>query len=75
MTETSIFLFFIIMILFFLAHRRGEDKYKGFSKGAKMLWEQLPLLILAFFAAGFLQTAVPSEIIQNFLGEEAGFRA
>ncbi len=70
-----LFLFAMTVVLLTVAYRRGgETHIQGLKTGAKMLKNTLPLLILAFILAGFIQVAVPPEMIKSWLGEEAGWK-
>jgi len=70
-----LFLFAMTVVLLIVAYRRdGETHIQGLKTGAKMLKNMFPLLILAFILAGFIQVAVPPEMIKSWLGEEAGWK-
>jgi len=47
----------------------------GAKSGFKMLGFILPRLIPALILAGLMQVLVPAEIVQRYLGREAGLRA
>jgi len=58
-----------------LAYKRGDGSHiKGFEISKKTLINMWPLLIIAFLMAGFIEVAVPPELIRSWLGQEAGLR-
>lgn len=62
-------------VLFFLGRRRGDGSHLlGIKTGLSMLVRLLPLLFCAFLLAGLLQVTLPPEVIQSWLGDEAGWR-
>ncbi|GAW92346.1 permease [Calderihabitans maritimus] len=65
----------IALSLFLIGYRRGDGSHiKGLRMGWNMFKGLLPLLLLAFTAAGLLQVAIPPELIRSWLGEEAGWK-
>jgi len=72
---TVLILTALALALFFVALKRRDDSHKeGVIIGAKLFYNYLPLLLLAFLAAGLLQVALPAGVVRNWLGAEAGFR-
>ncbi|WP_366923497.1 permease [Metallumcola ferriviriculae] len=64
----------LAVVLFAMAYRRKDGSHiKAVNIGGKMLINLLPLLLVAFVVAGMLQVALPPELIQSWLGEEAGY--
>lgn len=62
-------------VLLVLAWRKGDRSHlQGIERGAKLLWNMLPLLLLAFLLGGLIQEAIPPELIRNWLGQESGLR-
>lgn len=59
--------------LIVLAHFEGL-LWQGFKATAKMFYQVIPLLVLSFVVAGFIQVLLPREIVIKFLGKEAGFK-
>lgn len=47
---------------------------KSLNTGYRMLVGLIPLLLLAFLAAGFLEVAVPPDLIRGWVGESSGIR-
>ena len=75
MLTTVLILIALSLALFFIALKRQDGSHKeGVVIGARLLYNYLPLLLLAFLAAGLLQVALPAEVVRNWLGAEAGFR-
>lgn len=61
--------------LFFIARREGQGGHIcGLKKGMRMFYRLAPLLVLAFLLAGFIQVAVPPELIQEWIGSKSGFK-
>lgn len=57
------------------AYKKGDGSHiKGFKMAQKTLLNMWPLLILAFLMAGFIQVAIPAELIKNWLGAQAGLK-
>jgi len=59
--------------LMILAHIRGL-LWQGVKASSAMLYQVLPLLILSFVVAGFIQVLLPREMVMKFLGKESGFK-
>lgn len=75
MLTTILILVFLALVFFILALRRQDDSHKrGIIIGAKLFTSFLPLLVLAFLAAGLLQVALPATLVENWLGAGAGWR-
>ena len=75
MTSTILILAALAFALFLVALRRRDGSHKkGIIIGAGLLWSYLPLLFLAFLAAGLIQVVLPAEMVQNWLGAESGWR-
>ncbi|MBO8168678.1 MAG: permease [Thermoanaerobacteraceae bacterium] len=75
MTVALGILIVMALILFIIAYRRRDGSHlKAVDTGRKMLVNLLPLLLFAFVVSGMLQVAVPAQLIQNWLGEGAGFK-
>ena len=75
MITTILILAALALALFIVAFRRKDGSHKkGLVSGAKLFYSYLPLLLLAFLAAGLLQVALPPELVSGWLGAEAGWR-
>ncbi len=63
------------IILFYAAYRRKDGTHiKGLKTAKQMFLNVLPLLILAFFIAGLIETTIPAQTITAWLGDEAGWK-
>ncbi|UMZ74660.1 permease [Natranaerofaba carboxydovora] len=75
MLDAFIILTLMGVTLLIIAYRRGDNSHiKGFIEGKNMFKNVLPLLLLAFTIAGFIETLIPAETISTWLGEEAGWK-
>ena len=63
----------LAVVLVFLAYRQGVH-VQGFKVSWNMLWQIMPLLVLAFVVAGMAQALIPQEVISRWVGVESGFR-
>ena len=61
------------VVLLFLAYRQ-KRLAEGFREAGKMFLGVLPLLVCAFILVGFIELLIPKELLQAWLGEEAGWR-
>jgi len=63
------------LVLFLVAHRRGDGTHRrGLITARTMFRNVLPMLVLAFTIAGLLRTVIPTEFISAWLGDEAGWK-
>ena len=61
--------------LYIIAYKRKDGSHRrGLRAGKKMLINLAPLLILAFLLAGFIQVAIPPELIHTWIGTKSGFK-
>ena len=63
----------LAIVLVFIAYQKGVH-IPGFKASGTMLWQIIPLLVLAFVVAGMVQVLVPRELISNWVGTESGFK-
>ncbi|MCF8024073.1 MAG: permease [Desulfobacteraceae bacterium] len=57
------------------AYKRGDNSHvKGLTIAKNTFINISPLLVMAFIMAGFMQVVIPPELIQSWLGEEAGLK-
>lgn len=62
-------------VLLALAWRKGDGSHwRGLRGGARMFWNLIPLLALAFLVSGLLPQALPPEVVHSWLGRESGWR-
>ncbi|MFP4194680.1 MAG: permease [Desulfobacterales bacterium] len=75
MTTAMIILAALAAIAAVHAYRKRDGSHiEGFKIAGKTFTNIAPLLIIAFIMAGFMQVVIPPELIQNWLGEEAGLK-
>ena len=63
----------LAIVLVFIAYQKGVH-IPGLKVSGTMLWQIIPLLVLAFVVAGMVQVLVPKELISNWVGAESGFK-
>ena len=63
----------LAIVLVFIAFQKGVH-ITGLKASGTMLWQIIPLLVLAFVVAGMVQVLIPHEIISKWVGTESGFR-
>ncbi len=70
-----LFLAAIAIVLFVLAYSMGNGlHWQGLEAGSKMLKNMLPILIMAYLLTGFVEVLTPPQLIQGWLGPEAGWK-
>lgn len=73
MNNALIALLFMATVLIAFAYRQGKIS-EGFREALKIFLNVLPLLICAFIVVGFIEILIPKELLQTWLGEEAGWK-
>ena len=73
MTNALIALLIMALALVLIAMRQKKT-VAGFQEALKMFLNVLPLLICAFVIVGFIDLLIPKELLQAWLGEEAGLK-
>jgi len=63
----------LAIVLVFIAYQKGVH-IPGLKVSGTMLWQIIPLLVLAFVVAGMVQVLVPKELISNWVGAASGFK-
>ena len=63
----------LAIVLVFIAYQKGVH-IPGLKVSGTMLWQIIPLLVLAFVVAGMIQVLIPQELISKWVGVESGFR-
>jgi uncharacterized membrane protein YraQ (UPF0718 family) len=72
---TTLVLMVVAIVLLIVAFIRGRDlPLAGLQTAGRTLWRNLPLLLLGFAIAGLAQVVIPKELINRWLGSQAGFR-
>jgi len=65
---------FVGLLIVSVKKQRWGGTGKSLKNGYRMMAGLIPLLLLAFLAAGFLEIAVPPELIRGWLGESSGLK-
>ena len=63
----------LALVLTVIAYQKGVH-IQGLKASWSMLWQIIPLLVLAFVVAGMAQLLIPHEVISRWLGVESGLR-
>ena len=75
MRTATIALWAISLILIFFAWRRRDDTLKnGFILGWNTLKRNVILMIIAFIIVGFINVLSPTQLIQDWIGPDFGFK-
>lgn len=75
MISALIILTILALVALIIAYGKGDGTHKkGLAISYQTLRNMLPLLIIAFLMAGFLQVVIPPSLIQEWLGEGAGLK-
>jgi uncharacterized protein len=73
LNNALIALLIMAIVLLFFAFRQGKVA-EGFQVAGRMFFNVLPLLICAFIIVGFIDLLIPKELLQEWLGEESGWK-
>ncbi|MBO8128672.1 MAG: permease [Peptococcaceae bacterium] len=65
-----------VIFLALLAYTRGGTGLllTGLYNGGQIIWQVLPLILIAFAVAGLLQTVISKETVSKWLGKESGIK-
>lgn len=74
MTQTTIILSIVALILFVINSRITGKQYDGLKSGLQQFLKTAPLIIGAFILAGFIEVLIPREFVHNWLSKEAGLK-
>ncbi|HZK00043.1 MAG TPA: permease [Tissierellaceae bacterium] len=72
MTQTTIILSLVAIILIFINSRKTGKQVEGLKSGMKQMLQTLPLILGAFILAGMIEVLIPAEFVQQWLSKEAG---
>ncbi len=72
-TSTTIIMALLAIMTFLIAYSKGRH-LEGLAIAKNMVWQILPLILLAFVVAGMLQVIIPAEQVSKFIGENSGFK-
>ncbi len=75
MTTATIMLWILTVVLAIFAWRRNDGSLKnGLTLGWQTLKRNLLLLLIGFTLVGFVNILSPTQLIQDLIGPESGFR-
>ena len=74
MDPATIIMVALAVILTVVAYFRGGVHLAGLKLGAKIMWDNLLLLLASFAVAGLMRALIPKEVISQWLGAQAGFK-
>lgn len=63
------------ILLIYLAIKDSSMAIAGVKNAGMTLWNNIIILLVGFLLAGLIQVIIPKELIANWLGNQAGFRA
>lgn len=76
MNTVMLVIYSLPVILGIYAYSRGDDSFKkGLTRGLEQFIIIVPRMICALIAAEFMAMLIPTEVISQFLGDEAGIIA
>ncbi len=65
----------VAVVLLYIGYQRGGGEHLiGLRSAGNLLLQIIPLLVLAFIAAGMIQVLVPVQLISRWIGAESGLR-
>ena len=73
-TVTMVMVGLAVALLIYALIRGGGLAKDGVELAGKTLWNALPLLLAGFLIGGLVQVLLPPELIQSWLGKEAGVK-
>lgn len=71
--STIIVMAILAIATFAFAYSKGRHM-EGLAIAKNMIWQILPLILLAFVVAGMLQVIIPAEQVAKWIGENSGFK-
>ncbi|MGD2161523.1 MAG: permease [Anaerolineales bacterium] len=75
MTEATLILVLIALVLVILAWRQSTEQLKlGVQIGWSTLKRTLPVLLLAFIIVGFVNALEPQSLVRTWIGPESGLQ-
>ena len=75
MDITSYVMVGIAAVLLLLALRQGRaTAWQGLQEAWGTLWRNLPILLISFLITGLVQVLIPKELINTWLGNQAGVK-
>ncbi len=72
----SIIVFAVLALLLFIVNAKAQRKkhLEGLAAGWRQFIYVLPVILVAFLLAGFIEAAIPEEFVKQWLAREAGLR-
>jgi len=75
MKPINVIVYVVVLILGLAAYFKGGQRhFLGVTEASKILLPVLPTLIGALLIAGYIRVLVPEDAVQQWLGEESGFK-
>ena len=71
----TIIMFILMLVLLFIAFKKGNHEHIiGLKLGLKLIYQAFPLLICALLAAGLIQVLLPQDLLTKWVGVESGMK-
>lgn len=75
MKFTILFLSVLLIAMIFYAWQQGPDTFAlAWANSGNQLLSFAPVLVIAVLLAGFTQTLIPQDFVQNWLSDSSGWR-
>ena len=75
MLASTIIFAVLAAVLLYVGYSRGKGEHiAGLKTAFSILWQILPMLVLAFIVAGMVQVLLPKELIGKWIGADSGMR-
>jgi len=75
MLASTIIFAVLAAVLLYVGYSRGKGEHiAGLKAAFSILWQILPMLVLAFIVAGMVQVLLPKELIGKWIGADSGMR-
>lgn len=75
MTQATVLLSTLALLLLYLAWRQGDGKLQqGLILAWKTFTRTIPLLIIAFIILGFVNVLAPQELVRTWIGPDSGLK-
>lgn len=74
-TTTQILVAITVILLVYLLIKDTNMAIAGIKSAGTTLWNNLVILLVGFLLAGLIQVIIPKEVVANWMGNNAGFKA
>ena len=64
----------LLLVVVYLTADTGQLPIKGLIQGGNLFLSLLPRLLVGFALAGLIQQAIPEQVMQRWLGHDAGIK-